>query len=131
MVCLDTSFFVDYIRGRAEAQVFLESLIESGEEISITTPTVFELIQGASLDKSTVIEKKRILETVSYLNVLTLGLEESVLAGEIQASLILKGEQIGEIDVLIGAIARFNNQRIITKNTKHFSKISGLVVESY
>ena len=52
-------------------------------------------------------------------------------AGRIQAELDKAGTPIGLMDVQLAAIAKTADERIITRNTKHFSAIRGLTVESY
>lgn len=42
-----------------------------------------------------------------------------------------EGEIIDIEDIMIGAIAKRNNETIITRNKKHFEKIPGLKIASY
>lgn len=53
-------------------------------------------------------------------------------AAKISASLLLKGKQIDDNDVLISGMMVANGvNKIITKNVKNFSMIKGLEVISY
>ncbi len=42
-----------------------------------------------------------------------------------------KGEPIGEMDALIASVALAHNERIVTKNVKHFGRVEGLEIESW
>ena len=51
--------------------------------------------------------------------------------GKIKAELELKGQRIDELDLLIGATAKYNNCILVTHNIKHFCRISMLKVENW
>lgn len=130
MVCLDSSFLIDFFRGKQGAVEYLSQLGDSKEILTVAAPTVFELVQGAALAGS---EKERqgIRDFLKTVVTLPLGQEEAWAAGEVSGSLILSGEEVAPVDLLIGAIARFHDESILTRNTKHFAKIPGLRVEEY
>jgi len=50
-------------------------------------------------------------------------------AGEIDGTLIKQGKKIGIVDSLIAAIALTNNEKVITRNIKDFSRVKGLEIE--
>ena len=62
---------------------------------------------------------------------LNLDKDSAILAGKIEANLIKKGEIIDLEDIMIGAIAIINDETLITRNIKHFSKIKNLKIQSY
>src|SRR3989344_1839770 len=130
MVCLETSFMVDFLRGKEEARIFLEKMLEKREVPTITAPTIMELISGAEPEESKR-EKKEIINLLFSLIVLPLDKESSILAGEIEANLMLNGESIPPIDIMIAAIAIKNNETLITKNIKHFERVKNLKIEAY
>lgn len=130
MVCLDTSFLVDFLRGRKDAVEFLSQLEGSSEAVTVAAPSIFELIEAAEIARSDK-EKAAIHELVSSLAVLPLDSETAWAAGRLSAELILAGEQIGQMDTLIGAIARYHGEPIVTRNTRHFWHIPGLDVREY
>ncbi len=53
------------------------------------------------------------------------------IAAIIYVDLRKHGELIGEVDILISGIALRNNMGIVTRNTEHFDRISGLYVEDW
>ncbi len=130
MVCLETSFLVSYLRGDEKARLIWQKFERRGEVLTIASPSIIELISGAELEEIKK-EKEEIIGLLSSLIILPLDKGSAVLAGEIEASLILSGQVIGIADIMIGAIALHNNERLITKNKKHFERINGLEIESY
>ena len=130
MVCLETSFLIDLLRGRKHAVEYLSGLRDSSEAVTAAAPSIFELIEAAEIARSDK-EKAAIHELVSSLAVLPLDSETAWAAGRLSAELILAGEQIGQMDTLIGAIARHHGEPIVTRNTRQFGRISGLVVREY
>src|SRR3989344_7432727 len=131
MVCLDTSFAIDKLRCNEEARDILDLLISNRESISITTISIMELIGGLYSNPKLKKEKEEIMAFVSSLIVLSFDLESSFLAGELELDLIINGQIIQPEDIMIASIAMENNETLITKNTKHFEKISGLKIKSY
>ena len=130
MVCLETTFLVDLIRGNKEVESLFNYLIDGDSVITIATPSLMELISGASNNQKRD-EKKEIIEILSSVTTLPLTKESAILAGEIESELMMAGESIGSVDVMIAAIAKYNNETLITRNKKHFEKIPGLKIESY
>jgi len=131
MVCLDTNYIIDVIRGK----IRLEELDRLESPVTIASPTIVEVIRGLYL-KSTREnikndEEEKIEKILNSLNVLQLNKESAKTTGKLQARLINKGEDIGIIDVMIASICIHNNEILITKNKKHFGKIEGLKIRSY
>ena len=108
MVCLDTSCIIDLFRGHATAKSCIARLEANDETITVAAPTIVELVGNASLNQNKK-EKEDILKLLSSIVILDLDKESAMLAGEIEAHLIMAGNLIGTIDIMIGAIARNNN----------------------
>lgn len=51
--------------------------------------------------------------------------------GRITAYLQTQGTPRGDMDVLIASVAVVHGERIVTRNTKHFEGLPGLLVETY
>ena len=134
MVCLDTSFLIDVILGKPIIEKFGD-ILDAEEQVTVASPSVMELIKGIYLKKnlkySSEDERKRIDNVLSSLFILDLDKESAYLAGKVEADLLNKEDQIGIIDIMIGAIAKHNDETLITRNKKHFEKIKGLEIESY
>ncbi len=134
MVCLDTNFLIDIINGR-EIPEKIQDILKIGVSVSIASPSITELIKGIHLERNLKYvseeEKKRIELALSSFTILNLDKESAIISGEIEAELENKGEPIGIEDIMIGAIAKHNNETLITRNKKHFEKILGLKIISY
>src|SRR3989344_494309 len=131
MACLDTNFIIDFIKGKID----IEEGNQLGEFISISSPSIVEIIRGLHLKKTLQHikqnEEEKIENTLNSLNILQLNKESAKIAGRLQAELINKGEDIGIIDILIAAIALRNNETLITRNKKPFEKIPNLKIQTY
>ena len=42
-----------------------------------------------------------------------------------------RGELIGDLDILVASIALANNEKLITRNIKHYNQIMELEIESW
>ena len=132
MACLETTFAIDLLRGiNNEAKEKLTLLEKNREVLTISAPTIIELISGSILTPRIENEKEKVIEFISSLVILGLDKDSAIKSGEIEAELIKKGEKIQIEDIMIGAIAKQNGEKLITRNKKHFSKIAGLEVEGY
>lgn len=130
MVCLDTSFVIDFLKNNKEA-VEKEKGFEKSESISLASPTIMELIRGLGTKHSSEEEEEKINEFINSLNVLNLDKKSAILAGKLEIELAKTGNKIGIMDIMIGAIAITNNETLLTRNKKHFDKINGLKIDSY
>lgn len=131
MVCLDTSFIIDLIRGKEEVRLLKEGLDKSSESVVIPTPSVIELIKGLKIGNVSEREEEKVNELIYSLTILNLDRESAILAGNIEGDLINKGLKIDIEDVMIAAIAITNEDKLLTRNIKHFKRIKGLELEGY
>ncbi len=131
MVCLDTSFVIDILRGNKEVDSILDKFDNSEEDIYVTTPTIMEIVKGAYLKTNIHEEIIKIKEFLMSIIIFDFNEQSAFKAGEIEANLRKKGEMIDLEDIMIAAIAIHNKERLITRNKKHFERIKGLEIESY
>ncbi len=129
MACLDTSFIIDLLQGKDGLEPLLKEL-ERETALFIPAPAFMELWLGALLSRNSEQEKEKIKLTLSSFPILPLDQESAREAAEIEAELIKKGQIIETEDIMIAAIARKNNQKIITRDN-HYMRISGLKVFKY
>ena len=134
MVCLDTTFLIDVVKGKNFPKKFRD-LFEDETDICVASPSIVELIKGIRLKKNlkyvTDEEIMKIEKILDSLIILDLEKKSAIIAGEIEANLRDRGENIGTIDSMIGAICLENNETLITRNVKHFERIKGLKFEGY
>lgn len=131
MVCLDTSFLIDLLKGKEEVRILKEEIDKNNYPVTIASPSIIELIKGLKIGKVKEDEEEKINNLIFSLIVLNLDRDSAILSGEIESELIKKGELIDLEDIMIAAITITNNERLITKNEKHFSKIKNLEFEIY
>lgn len=131
MVCLETSFIIDLLRGDPHAKRILDEIVSSNDTTSIATPTLMELQTSIALNARRAKEKQLIDKIKASSVLLSLDHESAILAGNIEAELILAGETIPPVDIMIGAIARQHHETLLTRNVKHFKRIPGLNIKAY
>ena len=131
MVCLETDFLVALIRKDSSAIAKLGKLVENGERLATTPINAAELFKGAYRSKNMDENLRRVRGILSRLDLLEFNLAASDIYGQITSELERKGEPIGEMDALIAGIALAHNERVVTRNVKHFSRVRGLEVESW
>ncbi len=70
-------------------------------------------------------------QVISHVQVISLGPEEGLIAGDLLARLRRKGQIIGLEDILISVTAITHHLVLISAIIKNFSKIDGLTVENW
>lgn len=131
MVCLDTSFIIDLLKGRSNVKDMMNRLEKGSKAVAVVSPTIMELVTGANLSSKISKEKERIIEFLSGLLIFDFDKKSAFIAGDIEADLLKKGERIETEDIMIGAIVKNNNEILLTGNRKHFERIKDLKIESY
>ena len=135
MVCLDTCFLIDFLREQRSgkqgvASNKLNDLRDHGETPKTTTINLAELYFGAYYTRSNRV-LNQIGTIVHQLEILTLTVDTAKRSASIAANLKLAGEAIGFPDVLIASIVLEAGERLVTRNVKHFSRIPGVILETY
>ena len=125
----DTCFIIDLLKGDNNAVRYLEKLERTSESKIIAAITIHELWRGLGI--LDIREKDEIKEILQTITVLPLDLESAKISGEIERKLLKESIVIDPEDAMIAGIAIKNNQRLLTRNLKHFSKIKSLKIESY
>jgi tRNA(fMet)-specific endonuclease VapC len=70
-------------------------------------------------------------EILRRVEILGIGTEEALVAGDVLAHLWSIGKPLGVEDVLIGATALSRRLTVVTDNVAHFRRIPGLSVENW
>lgn len=133
MICLDSSFIIDYLKGDVSAK---KALLRCGKtRMFVSEFAIFEVAEGLIFlmgKKSSKKEFDVFFDFIGSLEVLSLNNFFSLDAAKISAELNLKGVRVDSVDSLIaGSMLSNNIYKILTRNTKHFSRIKGLEVISY
>jgi len=117
----DTDVLIDYLNARAPwaARIALE--IEHGG-LATTVITRFELLVGARSPK----QQKAIQTLLDAVPALPLDMTSADRAAEVRRTLEKQGNPIGMGDSLIAGIVLANRGVLLTRNTGHFERVTGL-----
>lgn len=123
---LETSFIVNFLRGKEETIKILENF--EGEHVS-SFICLAELYEGIYRVKN----QKQVEETImTFFSGLTnlFGLDKEIAKnfGRIRAKLKKDGKTIEDLDILIAATCITYNCALITYNPKHFKRIEELEI---
>lgn len=117
---IDTDVLIDYLRDRAEAVSYLESLTEA---LLISVITVAELYAGVR-DGA---ERTRLDEFIRAFQVVPVDRAISV-AGGLYRRDYLKSHNVGLADALIAATAEIHRAELVTLNSKHFPMLAKVII---
>ncbi|MHA2249278.1 MAG: type II toxin-antitoxin system VapC family toxin [Candidatus Kariarchaeaceae archaeon] len=132
MICLDSDFIIDFLNGHQEAIDKLENLEKENKHVATTSINVLELFVGIievnGISSERIELTRDFLENLTILNFDNKAAERSA---HILNSLKKLGKPIGLKDSLIAGVVMENKAIILTRNIKHFERVSGLFVESW
>lgn len=121
---LDTSVLIDHLRNYKPATEFLETVFGSGIPAIISAVTEMELYAGKSLQNRTAEDAvQKLLELLDAVPV-TSGIARR--AGILLRQYRPKG--LTPVDAIIASTAMEQKATLITRNTRHFRVIDGLLV---
>ena len=129
MPCLDTTFLIDWLRGRERAKKKYEELLTEvraqGQQLSASIVTAYELEKGAKLSADPEKDLELVRDLLKELVILEFNLRAVDVSSGIYLELSKKGKLIGEFDILIAATCIAADQSLVT-NDSDFDSISGL-----
>lgn len=132
MLCLDSEFMIALLRGDKEAITKAEQLEEESREIVSTAINALELFVGiVAVDGISGTRAKKTRDFLDNLTILHLDVSSAERSAYILNSLEKLGKSIGLKDSLIAGIVLEHKADILTRNVKHFERISGLKVETW
>ena len=120
MIILDTDVLIEIMDKKSKkGEELLKTIIESGEDICITSINLHEILYGLYKYAKPVEEVLR-LPVVSYTK------DDAVLAAKLEIEMERKGKAIRRTDAMIAAIAINNGAKLYTLNLKHFKPLTSL-----
>ncbi len=121
MIIADTDVLIDYLSGQdpTASRVALE--IEDGE-LRTTAVSRFELLAGAKNPR----QERLIADLLAAVPALPLDAESADKAAAVRRTLEGQGMTIGMGDSLIAGIVLANKGILLTRNVRHFERVSGL-----
>jgi tRNA(fMet)-specific endonuclease VapC len=121
---VDTDRVASYLNGRPDAVELLSSLRHEGLSISIVT--YGEIYDGIYASNDPRGKEQAFLMFLRRVAVLPLTRTVMKRFAQIRGQLRRQGQIIGDPDILIAATALQHNLTLITRNRRHFGRISGL-----
>ena len=132
MVCLDTSFIADLLRKDRKTSEKLEEFINENEKLMTTIINIAELYKGAYGHHRKEEKIKEVDEISQIIFVLDMNIRAAKNYGYLYQCLKKKGKLIDDRDILIASIIlSYGENKIVTKNTKHFKRIKEIEVMEY
>ena len=131
LVCLDTSFLIDFLRGSPGADKKLQYYTDNYEPLTTTPINAAELFKGAYSAKGRKAEVAKAKGILEQLELLDLSVAVCEKYGGLINELRSKGTPIGDLDTLIASAAIVHRQILLTRNKDHFERVPGLAVDSW
>jgi tRNA(fMet)-specific endonuclease VapC len=126
---LDTNTIIHYFKGLG--RVAEKLLTTPPRQVKVPSLVVYELEVG--IRKASEPQKRREQLRILLLSVTVLPfhLREAEVAAKVRMELEAKGLPIGPVDVLIAGTALAHGATLITRNTREFERVEGLMVENW
>lgn len=123
---IETSVIIDYLRGKDQATVLLDSL---DGNLTSSYICIAELYEGLYRVTNRAKQEQAVQTFFNSLEVIY-GLDQDVAQkfGELRAALKQEGNIIEDFDLLLAATCVVYNLTLITFNKKHFSHIKELTI---
>jgi len=132
MYLLDTNILSELMKKNPNPRMFSRLREKPVHSLFTSCVCVSELRFGCSLRADFNEFWSRInKEIIARINIVALGQNEAVLAGDILAQLSSKGEAVGMDDILVAACALANQLTMVTDQVERYSGIKGLAVENW
>jgi len=129
---LDTNVLSELMKKQPKPHLISRLASLSSDSLATSCICVMELRYGSSLrDDFETFWSKIQREILSRVNVLPVGAEEALIAGDTLAHLQKIGRPIGTEDLLIASTAMSHRCVLVTGNTRHFCNIKGLRLENW
>ena len=127
---IDTSICI-YIMNKRPVNIIHKFKQFDVGEIGVSTITVSELQYGIAKSNNRKVNKQRLEEFLSPLELLPYDEIAANTYGDIRYQLETRGQPIGPLDLLIAAHALSLKLVLITNNEKEFKRIRNLKVENW
>ena len=120
-----------YILNRRAPIVLARFAAADSTLLAISTIAISELEFGAAHSSRPLENRARLQAFLQPLHIETFTQAAATAYGRLRHDLTRRGELIGEMDMLIAAVALANNATLITNNVREFARVPGLRVENW
>ncbi len=127
---LDTNICIDLIRGRSPSAA-RRLVAQAIEDVAISSLTVAELEYGVAKSRFGAMDRERLDQFLTPLQILAFDNAAALAYGRIRADLEKRGALIGPIDLLLAAQAMSLGAVMVTCNRAEFARVRGLEVEAW
>lgn len=127
---IDTNICI-YIMNKRPTKVIQKFKQFDVGEICVSTITVSELQYGVVKSKNHRLNRQRVQEFLSPLEIIPYDESAANMYGDIRYQLEKRGEPIGPLDLMIAAHALSGNFVLVTNNEKEFKRIKQLKIENW
>jgi tRNA(fMet)-specific endonuclease VapC len=124
---IDTDWMVSYLNGRVEAIDLFRSIEQ--EELTISQVTYGEVYEGIYFGHDPRRYGRAFRDVLRAVDVLPLTQAIWRRFARLRGELRQQGQLIADLDILIAATALQNNCLLLTRNRRHFERISQLRLE--
>jgi predicted nucleic acid-binding protein len=129
MYLLDTDTIIYNLKGERSVRRALREHIQDPMNISIITLT--ELLYGAYKSQHPDANLARIRAIEQSFEVLPTGEESADTFARLKSELERQGTRLDDFDLLIASCALAHNLILVSNNTRHFTRIPSLRLESW
>jgi tRNA(fMet)-specific endonuclease VapC len=136
LALLDTTVLIDLGRqprssAHRRARAAVQALLAGGEMLFTSRINEGEFRIGPEMSVDRPRELERVERVLAGMVILEFNAEAALRYAVIKATMFKRGRPVGDCDALIASIALANGQSLLTRNPRHFSRIAGLIVQSY
>lgn len=131
MVVLDTDILVAFLRNNNDALNKIKSYYDSEINVTTTSITIFELFRGAYASHNSEKNVTDVDILAEDIDIICFDTKSSKTLGKIYNELKKEGKLIDMMDMIISSVVIANNEILVTRNIKHFSKIRNLKIEKW
>lgn len=125
MIVADTDVLIDFFNGREPSRSRIRREMQRGR-LCTTVINRFELLSGARNQH----EEDVLLLFLEWMPSLPLGSEAAGQAARVRNVLERQGRGMGRNDSLIAGIVLHDSGTLLTRNLRHFERVSGLRLEA-
>ncbi|HUY00119.1 MAG TPA: type II toxin-antitoxin system VapC family toxin [Candidatus Deferrimicrobium sp.] len=136
MVFVDSDLIIQSLRKSdstfsVKAKQILKELSQNQPTIKITIFNYAELIKGTYWAPNVAKSQRIIKGYLKNFEIVDFTLENAIEFARISAELEIKGQRIGDMDILIASIVIGSEDILYTKNIEHFKRISNLAIKNW
>ena len=125
---LDTNICIHYFKGQFGIKERIEKI--GFKNFAISEITLAELIYGAEKSQQTEKNMNVVENFAEKIEIMPI-FSSLKIYGKEKARLRSIGKIIGDLDLFIGSTAIVNDMIMVTRNTREFERLNGIIIENW